>query len=66
MPRFQRKPDAAPDGDWLDLRDKRTGKLCARLNVKAMVLEIKRSDRELVAYFDLHEYVLLEIKTDIE
>ena len=46
------------------------GKLCARINAKRMVLEIRRSDRELVAHFDLREYLvelkIVEIKTDIE
>jgi hypothetical protein len=67
VPRFQRKP-TPQEGDWLDLRDKR-GKLCARIDTKRMVLEIKRSDRDLIAYFDLREYVelrVVEIKTDIE
>lgn len=46
------------------------GKLCARIDTKRMVLEIKRSDRDLIAYFDLREYVvqlrIVEIKADIE
>ena len=54
---------------WAELRDER-GKLCARLDTKAMVLEIRRSDRRQIAYFDLREYVeqlrVVEIKTDIE
>jgi hypothetical protein len=58
-----------PDDGWRDLRDKR-GKLCARIDTKRMVLEIKRSDRGIVATFDLREYVIelrkLENKTDIE
>jgi hypothetical protein len=63
--RFTREPDPT-DPDWRDLRDKR-GKLCARIDTKRMVLEIRRSDRDLIAYFDLREYVqVLEIQTDIE
>lgn len=37
---------------WTDLRDEQ-GKLCARLDARRLVLEIKRSDRKQVAQFDL-------------
>jgi hypothetical protein len=51
---------------WTELRDEQ-GKLCARLDVRRLLLEIRRSDRDLIAYFDLREYVqVLEMKTDIE
>ena len=67
MKKFHATPQ--PDDGWRDLRDKR-GKLCARIDTKRMVLEIKRSDRGIVATFDLREYVIelrkLENKTDIE
>ena len=56
MPQFPRKPTPTSGTDWTDLRDKK-GKLCARIDTKRMVLEIKRSDRDLIAYFDLREYV---------
>jgi hypothetical protein len=65
----KRPPVTPPADDWRDLRDKR-GKLCARIDTRRLVLEIKRSDRGIVATFDLREYVIelrkLEIKTDIE
>ena len=58
-----------PDDGWRDLRDAR-GKLCARIDAKRLLLEIKRSDRGIVATFDLREYVIelrkLENKSDIE
>jgi hypothetical protein len=41
---------------WTELRDDR-GKLCARLDSSRLLLEIRRSDRELVAYFDLRDYL---------
>jgi hypothetical protein len=47
----------ADGNEWRDLRDAR-GKLCARLDVKRMVLEIKRSDRNIVAQFDLHDFLV--------
>jgi hypothetical protein len=54
---------------WTELRDER-GKLCARIDGRLLLLEIRRSDRDLVAIFDLREYVaqlkVVEIKTDIE
>jgi hypothetical protein len=37
---------------WTDLRDEQ-GKLCARLDARGLVLEIRRSDRKQVARFDL-------------
>lgn len=39
---------------WTDLRDE-NGKLCARLDARGLVLEIKRSDRKQIARFDLAE-----------
>lgn len=53
--KYQATP--APKDDWQDLRDKR-GKLCARIDTKRLLLEIKRSDRGIVATFDLREYVI--------
>ena len=54
---------------WQELRDSR-GKLCARIDGRLLLLEIRRSDRDLVAIFDLREYVAqlrpLEIDADIE
>jgi len=53
---------------WHDLRDER-GKLCARIDSDRMLLEIRRSDRAMVAVFDLREYMVelhpLEIGGDI-
>jgi hypothetical protein len=65
--RFHKNPAAQASGpQWRDLRDER-GKLCARLDTKAMVLEIRRSDRAIVARFDLRVYLVeLEIRKDIE
>jgi hypothetical protein len=37
---------------WTDLRDEQ-GKLCARLDARGLVLEIRRSDRKQMARFDL-------------
>jgi hypothetical protein len=37
---------------WTDLRDE-NGKLCARLDARGLVLEIRRSDRKQAARFDL-------------
>jgi hypothetical protein len=54
------KPKLGPamkSDEWRDLRDAR-GKLCARIDTKRMVLEIKRSDRALVATFDLRDYLV--------
>jgi len=42
---------------WTDLRDE-NGKLCARLDAHLLVLEIQRSDRKLIARFDLRDYVV--------
>jgi len=42
---------------WTDLRDEQ-GKLCARLDARLLVLEIRRSDRKQMARFDLRDYVL--------
>jgi hypothetical protein len=53
MKKFQATP--APKDDWQDLRDA-NGKLCARLHTKALILEIKRSDRGIFARFNLREY----------
>jgi hypothetical protein len=54
---------------WTELRDE-NGKLCARLDARGMVLEIRRSDRKQIARFDLREYMevphVLENKKDIE
>ena len=65
-----KKPQQPVKGDhWRDLRDDQ-GKLCARLDTKRLVLEIRRSDRKQMARFDLRVYVaelqIIEIKTDIE
>jgi hypothetical protein len=64
-----KKPPVPKGEEWRDLRDER-GKLCARLDTKRMVLEIRRSDRDLVARFDLREYIIvvkkLETPKDIE
>jgi hypothetical protein len=57
--KYQATP-AAKD-DWQDLRDKR-GKLCARIDTKRLLLEIKRSDRGIVATFDLRVYLVIEDK----
>jgi hypothetical protein len=43
---------------WTDLRDKQ-GKLCARLDVRRCVLEIRRSDRDQLAVFDLRDYIAI-------
>jgi hypothetical protein len=43
-----------PADGWHDLRDG-DGKLCARLDTKRMVLEIRRSDRRQVERFDLRK-----------
>jgi hypothetical protein len=63
MKKYQATP-AAKD-DWQDLRDAR-GKLCARIDTKRFLLEIKRSDRNLVAVFDLRAYMLVERKQESE
>jgi len=39
---------------WLELRDER-GKLCARLETHALLLEIRRNDRSSV--FNLRDYL---------
>ena len=58
----------AQNGEWRDLRDER-GKLCARIDSERMLLEIRRSDRDLIAYFDLRDYVeqlrTFEVRGDI-
>ena len=51
-----KKPPVKPVDGWRDLRDE-NGKLCARLDTKRLLLEIKRSDRKQIARFDLREYV---------
>jgi len=43
---------------WTDLRDKQ-GKLCARLDTKRLLLEIRRSDRDQIATFDLRDYIII-------
>lgn len=54
---------------WTELRDER-GKLCARIDTNRLLLEIRRSDRDVIAYFDLRSYVqewhVVEIRSDIE
>ena len=50
-------PTEARGTQWRDLRDEQ-GKLCARLDTKAMVLEIRRSDRKQIARFELREYLV--------
>jgi hypothetical protein len=54
---------------WTELRDER-GKLCARIDGRRLLLEVRRSDRDLVAIFDLREYIVvlreLEIHKDIQ
>lgn len=58
--------DAAQPGQWLDLRDAR-GKLCARLEPRHMLLEVRRSKDDIHATFDLRLYLGdLEIGKDIE
>lgn len=42
---------------WTDLRDE-NGKLCARLDARGLVLEIRRSDRKQTARFDLRDYLV--------
>ena len=44
------------ESHWTELRDER-GKLCARLEPSLLILEIRRSDRDLVAHFDLRDYL---------
>lgn len=57
--------------NWQELRDER-GKLCARIDQRRMLLEIRRSDRLAVAVFDLRQYFAeclenpLEIENDLE
>lgn len=63
MKKYQATPVAKDD--WQDLRDAR-GKLCARIDVRRGVLEIKRSDRGIFARFDLHDYLVIEHKPQKE
>lgn len=67
---MKRLPVGRPPVDgWADLRDA-DGKLCARLDTKRMVLEIRRSDRRQVERFDLRELMekmpAVEKSKDIE
>jgi hypothetical protein len=52
---------------WTELRDER-GKLCARIDGRLLLLEVRRNGE--TAIFDLREYVVklssLEIAVDIE
>lgn len=41
-------------GEWVELRDER-GKLCARLDVERVLLEVRRNGQPAV--FDLAEYL---------
>ena len=66
---MKRLPVRAPADGWKDLRDG-DGKLCARLDTRAMILEIQRSDRKQIARFDLRVLVaelrVVEKSKDIE
>lgn len=51
------------ESHWLELRDER-GKLYARIEQRQLLLEIKRSDRDMIAVFDLRDY--LDILRDLD